>query len=111
LNSREVKINICFILATTTSQFIILLPEAVTNREEVPTPLLIHIPYICLLTCILCVWFVDEMHKEKPVTKKKTSKCKYLDADVGLTVSNVMCPHSITTQKNTINIFTVIITS
>jgi len=58
-----------FNLAAATSQFIILLSEAVTNREEVPAPLLIHVPYVRLLTGVLCVWFVDEMHQEEPVTK------------------------------------------
>lgn len=56
-------------LATTSTEFIfILFAEAVTDREEVPASLLIHIPHICFLTCILCIWFVDQMHQEKPET-------------------------------------------
>jgi hypothetical protein len=58
-------------LATSSSQFIlILLAETVTNREEVPAPLLIHIPDVGFLTGVLSVWLVDQMHQEEPERKK-----------------------------------------
>ena len=43
-----------------------LLDEAVTNREEVPTALLVELPDIGLLTSVLCVWLVDQVHDEEP---------------------------------------------
>jgi hypothetical protein len=74
LNSRELRATCHFNLAAATSQFIILLSEAVANREEVPAPLLIHVPYICLLTSVFCVWFVDKMHQEEPVINRMLGK-------------------------------------
>jgi hypothetical protein len=74
LELQTLKAKCHFSLAAATSQFIILLPEAVTNREEVPAPLLIHVPYIRLLTGVLRVWFVDKMHQEEPVVKRLFSK-------------------------------------
>jgi hypothetical protein len=73
LNSRELKANCCFVLATAATTTppppIILFPEAVTNKEEVPAPLSIHVPHIGLLACILCIRFVDEMHKKNLLPK------------------------------------------
>ena len=74
LELQRLKARCHFNLAAATSQFIILLPEAVTNRKEVPAPLLIHVPYVCLLTSVLRVWFVDKMHQEEPVIKRLFSK-------------------------------------
>ncbi|OAD61165.1 hypothetical protein WN48_00484, partial [Eufriesea mexicana] len=37
---------------------LVLLPEAVTDWEKVPTPLLIHVPHVRFLTGVLGVWFM-----------------------------------------------------
>lgn len=63
-------------LSTTSFQFsFILLTEAVTNWEEVPTTLLVHIPNICFLTCVFCIWFVNQMHQEEPVIIQNMDMC------------------------------------
>lgn len=51
----------CGQLATATAaQFVLVLfPEAVTNREEVPASLLVHVPHVRFLTGVLGVRFVD----------------------------------------------------
>lgn len=48
-------------LATATAaQFVLILfPEAVTNREEVPASLLVHVPHVRFLTGVLRVRFID----------------------------------------------------
>lgn len=51
--------------------FFVLLAETVSHREEVPTPLLVHVPHVRLLTGVLRVRLVDQMHEEKPVKKKR----------------------------------------
>lgn len=45
--------------ASTGEFFFVLFPEAVADREEVPAPLLVHVPYVRLLTRVLCLVFVD----------------------------------------------------
>jgi hypothetical protein len=44
----------------------ILFPEAVSDWEEVPAPLLIEFPDIGFLACVLRVWLVNQVHQEKP---------------------------------------------
>jgi hypothetical protein len=78
LNSRELKAKCPFVLATTTSQFIILFPKTVTNGEEVPAPFSTHVPHIGLLTCALIIRSVDEMHQEQPVTKRQFSASTWI---------------------------------
>lgn len=46
---------------------LILLPEAVTGREEVPASLLVHLPHVRLLSCMFCFIFIDEIHQEEHV--------------------------------------------
>lgn len=56
-----------FLLALSSAQFrFILFTEAISDREEVPTTLLVHVPYIGLLTSIFRVWFVNQMHQKEP---------------------------------------------
>jgi hypothetical protein len=62
----KLKVN----LLTSSDFILILLPETVTNREEVPTSLLIHVPNVCLLTSVLRVRFIDKMHKEEHVVRQ-----------------------------------------
>lgn len=38
---------------------LVLLAEAITDREEIPTPLLIHVPHVRFLTGVFGVWFID----------------------------------------------------
>ena len=45
---------------------LVLLPEAVSGREEVPAPPLVHVPDVGLLTRVLGVVLVDEVHQEEP---------------------------------------------
>jgi len=40
----------------------VLFAETVSHWEEVPTPLLVHVPHVRFLTGIFCVRFVDQMH-------------------------------------------------
>lgn len=55
-------------LAAATAKFIfILFPETVTNWEEVPATLLVHVPNKRFLTSVFCVGFVDQMHQEEHV--------------------------------------------
>jgi len=50
------------------AQFVLVLfSEAIANREEVPTPLLVHFPHIRFLTRVFGIGFVDEMHEEEEV--------------------------------------------
>lgn len=49
---------------------LILLTEAVTDWEEVPATLLIHVPDVRFLTGVLCVRFVNQMHKEEHVVRQ-----------------------------------------
>lgn len=59
-------------LSTTTTQLLfILFAETVTNWEEVPASLLIHVPNIGFLTCVFCIWLIDQMHQEEPAVIKK----------------------------------------
>lgn len=62
------------LIATTTataSQFrLVLFSEAVSCREKVPAPLLVHVPYISLLTGILSFILVDQVHQEEPKKKR-----------------------------------------
>jgi len=56
-------------LTFSSAQFVfVLLTETVTNREEIPATLLVHIPHVRFLACILCVRFIDQMHEEEPKT-------------------------------------------
>lgn len=67
-------------LSTTTAQFIfILFPKAVTNWEEVPASLLVHIPDIRFLPSVFCIWLINQMHQEKPANH--ISYSKYLDCN------------------------------
>jgi len=55
------------LLSTAATQLVfILLPEAVTHWEEVPAALLVHVPHIRLLTCVLRVRLIDQVHQEEP---------------------------------------------
>lgn len=49
---------------------LVLLPETVANREEVPASLLVELPHVCLLTRVLGIRFIDKMHQEEPKKKK-----------------------------------------
>lgn len=44
---------------------LVLFPETVTSREELPAALLVHLPYVRLLACVLCFIFVDEIHHKE----------------------------------------------
>jgi len=46
-----------------------LFAETITNREEVPASLLVHVPNIRFLSRVLRVRFIDEMHDEEPIFK------------------------------------------
>jgi hypothetical protein len=64
-----VVVFLSFLLALSSTQFhFVLFAEAVSDWEEVPTTLLVHVPYIGLLTGVLRVRFVDQMHQEEPVS-------------------------------------------
>ncbi len=47
--------------------FLVLLPETVAQREEVEVPLLVQIPHIGLLSRVLRLVLVDQVHQEKHV--------------------------------------------
>ncbi|KZC04422.1 hypothetical protein WN55_02785 [Dufourea novaeangliae] len=48
---------------------LVLLAEAVTDREEVPTPLLVHVPHVRFLTGVFGVWYlqmvISDQHSER----------------------------------------------
>merc|ERR1711915_920353 len=46
---------------------LILLPEAISCWEKVPTPFLIHIPDICFLARVVIFVLVDEVHQEEEI--------------------------------------------
>jgi hypothetical protein len=55
------------LLSTAATQLVfVLLPEAVTDWEEVPAALLVHVPHVRLLTRVLCVRLIDQVHQEEP---------------------------------------------
>lgn len=59
------------VLSTASTKFLfILFAEAVTNGEEVPTSLLVHVPHVRFLTCVFCIWFIDQVHQEEPTRRK-----------------------------------------
>lgn len=59
--------------ASAAAEFLfVLLPETVSHGEEVPTPLLVHVPHVGLLTRVLRVRFVDQVHEEEPVYNSRT---------------------------------------
>ena len=63
------------LLALSSAQFgFVLFAEAVSNWEEIPATLLIHIPDIRLLTRVLCIGFVNQMHQEEPVLNAEKQK-------------------------------------
>ena len=47
---------------------LILLPEAISCWEKVPTPSLVHVPDVGLLASVLSLVLVDEVHDEEPET-------------------------------------------
>lgn len=49
-----------------TELIFILLAETVSDGEEVPATLLVHIPDVRFLTRVLSVRFVDQVHQEEP---------------------------------------------
>ena len=58
----------CVLTASAATKLIfILFPKAITNREEVPAPPLVHVPHVRLLASVLCLILVDEVHQEEPV--------------------------------------------
>jgi hypothetical protein len=59
------------VLGISTAQLIGLFSKAIPNRKEVPASLLVHIPDIRLLTRVLCVVLIDQVHDKKP---KQSSK-------------------------------------
>jgi len=72
-------------LSTASSQFIfVLLSEAVTDREEVPASLLVHVPHVRLLTRVLRVRFVDQVHQEEPASKNKTKFQKKINYTISI---------------------------
>lgn len=46
---------------------LVLFPEAVTDREEVPAPLLVHVPHVRLLASVFSLILIDQVHQEEPV--------------------------------------------
>merc|ERR1711976_715094 len=55
-------------LSSASSQLaLILFAEAVSSREEVPAPFLIHVPHIGLLPGVVALVLVDQVHQEEQV--------------------------------------------
>lgn len=54
-------------LPTLTQLVLVLLTETVSSREEVPASLLVHLPHIGLLTRVLSLVLVDQVHEEEQV--------------------------------------------
>ena len=46
---------------------LVLFPEAVASREEVPAPPLVHVPHVGLLPGVVALVLVDEVHQEEEV--------------------------------------------
>ena len=46
---------------------LVLFPEAVACREEVPAPPLVHVPHVGLLARVVALVLVDEVHQEEEV--------------------------------------------
>lgn len=65
----KISYVVCFVSCLFSHKIFVLLPEAVTDREEVPATLRVHVPYVCFLTGVFRVWFIDEMHKEEHVIR------------------------------------------
>lgn len=66
-NVRSVLPTLLRLDTSATAQLLfVLFPETVSHGEEVPTPLLVHVPHVRLLPRVFCVGFVDQMHQEKP---------------------------------------------
>ncbi len=55
------------LLTSTRELILVLLPEAVTNGEEVPASLCVHVPDVCFLPSVLRVRLADEVHQEEHV--------------------------------------------
>ena len=49
----------------------ILLPEAVSGGEEVPAALLVHVPDVRLLSRVLSLVLVDQVHQEETEIRKE----------------------------------------
>ena len=56
-----------FLSTSTTELALVLLPETVAGREEVPAPLLVHVPHERLLPGVVALVLVDEVHQEEEV--------------------------------------------
>merc|ERR1711997_1380389 len=55
-------------LSTSSAQLgLVLFPEAVACREEVPAPPLVHVPHVGLLPRVVALVLVDEVHQEEQV--------------------------------------------
>ncbi len=66
------SVSSLFLLALSSAQFyFVLLTEAISDGEEVPTTLLVHIPDVGLLTGVFRVRFVDQMHQEEPARTRE----------------------------------------
>lgn len=66
-NVRSVLPTLLRLNTSATAQLLfVLFPETVSHGEEVPTPLLVHVPHVRLLPRVLRVGFVDQVHQEKP---------------------------------------------
>ena len=78
-----------FLFALSSTQFrFVLFAETVSDGEEVPTTLLVHVPYIGLLTSVFRVRFVDQMHQEEPACDNRiqhqlADKHLYIGLDKG----------------------------
>ena len=44
----------------------VLFSETISSREEIPTPFFVHLPDIGLLTGVLSLILVDQVHQEEP---------------------------------------------